>query len=155
MHTRRRLLGGVAAALPGMFVPIPARAHHGLGGRYDRSAPVWLEGPVTTAYFGQPHAELSILVSASAPPTPVPSAIGAFAEGLVAWSGGETVEVEFPPVRLFFALDGRIRSGDRVAVVALRNCEPLGQLRGQAIRPPDGVWVVREGRMQAEVAGCR
>ncbi|XWN30478.1 MAG: hypothetical protein ROR55_23840 [Devosia sp.] len=155
MLTRRRLLASLAATTPGIVVFSPAHAHHGFGGRYDRSAPVWLEGEVASVYFGQPHAELFIIVSESAKPDPPPEAIDEFADGLTLWPGGGTVEVEFPPVRQFFALDGAIRSGDRVAIVALRNCQPPGQLRGQAIRLPDGEWVVRRGRMQTEVDGCR
>lgn len=31
-----------------------AFAHHGFGGRYDRSAPIYLEGTVLEAYFAFP-----------------------------------------------------------------------------------------------------
>ncbi|MGF1476532.1 MAG: hypothetical protein ACFB6S_13305 [Geminicoccaceae bacterium] len=57
-------------------------------------------------------------------------------------------------MRLFFELDGRIQLGDLIAVIALQNCEPLNQLRGQAVRLSNGEWIVRSGRMQSEVASC-
>lgn len=85
----------------------------------------------------------------------IPEAIAQFADRLAAWSGANEVEVESPPVRLFLALDGRVGLGDRGVIVALRSCEPPGQRRGQAIRLPHAEWVVRSGRPQTEVDGCR
>jgi hypothetical protein len=144
------------AALTAM-VPAAVLAHHGFGGNYDRSAPIYLEGTVTDAYFGQPHPEVDLQVDTAAP-LPLQSSADAeeFAQGLVGWSPelGDSLTVEFPPVGRFFDLDGRVAVGDRIAVIVLRNCEPPHQLRGQWIALSDGSEIVREGRMQTEIAGC-
>lgn len=87
---------------------------------------------------------------------PNDTGVAEFLEGLSYWDAalGTSIEIEFPPVDRFFELEGRIRPGDRIAVIALRNCEAPHQLRGQWIAPPDGPAVVREGRMQSEIDGC-
>lgn len=149
MLKRRLLIAGLAA-----LVPLPTAAHHGFRGRYDRSKPFWLEGAVRNAYFGQPHAAIRIDPSVMVRPPDVAAAVEPFADGLQAWPVRDEVEIEFPPVRLFFELDGRIQLGDLIAVIALQNCEPLNQLRGQAVRLSNGEWIVRSGRMQSEVASC-
>jgi len=133
-----------------------ALAHHGFGGAYDRSAPVYLEGVVEQAYFGCPHAEVVLRVDQGAPRAALPASASEFSDGRTYWRAalGERPEIEFPPVARFFALDGRIRAGDRIAVVALRNCESPHQLRGQWVAPADGAPVAREGRMQQETNGC-
>lgn len=132
------------------LVPATVLAHHGFGGRYDRNNPVYLEGLVVSAFFGQPHPELVVMVDAAAP---VPPDLAGRFPGLVAWPGPEAT-VEFPPVRAFFALDGAVIEGDRIALVALRNCEPPNQLRGQWLKTTDGNVVEASGRLQTEVEGC-
>ncbi|MEL6782687.1 MAG: hypothetical protein AAFO51_09940 [Pseudomonadota bacterium] len=134
-----------------------ALAHHGFGGRYDRAAPIYLEGKVLEAYFGFPHAEVLMDVDPDATVAPAPVAAGEFATGLTFWRAtlGRPVEVEFPPVARFFALEGRVEAGDRIGLVVLRNCEPPHQLRAQWVAPPKGPPVIREGTMQSEeLGGC-
>ena len=67
---------------------------------------------------------------------------------------GRIIEVEYPPFRLFFDLEGRIAPADWIATILCYNCRPPHQLRGQWIRLPHGEAVVRRGRMQTEDAGC-
>lgn len=150
MPTRRIVLAGLAATV----LPLPAFAHHGFGGRYERGRPIWATGIVEAAYFGQPHAEIALRPERGARKGPLADAVAEFQHGLSRLPGDAPLEIEFPPARLFFALDGRVRVGDRVEVIALRNCAPPHQLRGQAIRVTDGEWVVRSGRMQTETEAC-
>ena len=133
-----------------------AAAHHGFSGRYDRTAPIYLEGTVIEAYFGYPHAEVTLEADPAAVGIALPAEASAFTTGLTYWRDalGARPEIEFPPTRGFFDLDGRVRPGDRVAVVVLRNCEPPHQLRGQWISVADGSTVLRSGRVQDEVDGC-
>ncbi|MEM9764015.1 MAG: hypothetical protein AAF968_16160 [Pseudomonadota bacterium] len=132
-----------------------ALAHHGFGGRYDRSAPIYLEGTVLEAYFGFPHAEVLIEADPDAIVAPASIATGEFVTGLTFWQAalGLQVEVEFPPVARFFALEERVDVGDRIGLVVLRNCEPPHQLRAQWVAPPTGPPVIREGTMQSEEPG--
>lgn len=126
-----------------------AMAHHGFTGRYDRSTPIYLTGEVTRADFGYPHAEITLrLTDGSAPQ----AALTEF-PGLVTMTEGE-VTVELPPVRIFNALDGRVRVGEPVEMVVLRNCEAPHQLRAQWVDPADGEPVLRASRLQEEVDGC-
>jgi hypothetical protein len=67
---------------------------------------------------------------------------------------GASVEIEYPPIALFFDLASRIREGDALSTIALRNCLAPHQLRGQWIRLADGSTVLRRGRMQSGVEGC-
>ena len=145
------LISGVSAAL----------AHHGFTGRYDISAPLWIEGEVTKVYFGQPHAELTIRTSADLSlPDAAPDLAGAddviTAQALAVREDTKAreIEIEFPPIRIFFDLGSSVSVGDRVAVIAFRNCEPPHQLRGQWIKPQDGAPVARSGRLQYQVEGC-
>jgi len=134
----------------------PAVAHHGFGGEYERGAPVYLEGTVVHSYFGYPHAEIVLEADRRVQAATLPASAAEFEDGLTFWRAGlgARPEIEFPPVALFFDLDGRIAAGDRVAVIALRNCEAPHQLRGQWIAPADGAPVVRSGRVQTEVQTC-
>jgi hypothetical protein len=137
-----------------LALPLAVLAHHGFGGAYDRSQPIFIEGIASTAFFGQPHPEIVLTI---APDTPLPASPPAgFETGLVAWSGasGAKVIVEFPPIGTFFDLDGSVVPGDRIAVIALRNCEPPHQLRGQWVRLADGSEAQTTGRVQSEVNGC-
>ncbi|MEM8625173.1 MAG: hypothetical protein AAGG47_16845 [Pseudomonadota bacterium] len=88
---------------------------------------------------------------------PAPVATRDFATGLTFWRAalGRKVEVEFLPVARFFALEGRVEVGDRIALVVLRNCEAPHQLRAQWVAAPEGPPVIREGTMQTEeLGGC-
>jgi Family of unknown function (DUF6152) len=137
----------------------PLWAHHGFGGRYDRANPVILEGRVEAARWRPPHPMLTLRVVEGAEPLELPG-LGDLAEHapkpptVTTHFRGRSVDIEFPPVQRFFGLADRIRVGDRVAVVALRNCDEPHQLRGQYVRLADGHVVLRSGRMQREVSGC-
>jgi len=151
---RKRLASAVGVLA--MLTAAAALAHHGFGGAYDRSAPIYLEGTVERAYFGYPHAELVLRADPSARPADLPDSAAEFAPGLGVWHAelGGAPDIEFPPVRRFFDLEERIKPGDRIAVIALRNCEPPHQLRAQWVAPESGPPVVRSGRMQSEVEHC-
>lgn len=131
-------------------------AHHGFGGEYNRSTPIYLEGFVTSAYFGYPHAELTLAVNKQTQRAVLPESANEFLSGLTFWYDalGETPEVEFPPVRRFFSLEGKIEKGDAVKLIVLRNCEPPHQLRVQWVMMANGEQVKRSGRMQNEVEDC-
>lgn len=131
-----------------------ALAHHGFSGRYDRSTPLWIEGVVTDASFGFPHSTLVLDTGAGALPVDLPESAVEFADGLAILPEAGEVAVEFPPVGRFNGLEDRVGVGDRIQLVVLRNCEPPHQLRVQWIAPATGEPVVREGRMQEEVAAC-
>lgn len=143
----------VAALLS--LAALTAGAHHGFTGRYDASQPLWLAGEVTRVYFGQPHPEVTIRVpQALAAPGAAPTGDAGPAPRVRPDTLGRELKIEFPPLRPFFDLGSRVRPGDRVSVIALRNCEPPHQLRGQWIQPALGEPVERRGRVQYQVERC-
>ena len=150
----------LAASL--LLLPVGvATAHHGFSGRYDLGYPVWIEGEVSEAYFGQPHAELTIRVSDSiAVPEPAPDLgptdrfIDVSAMVVRPETVGQPVVVELPPTQQYFSLSDRIAVGDRVAIVALRNCEPPHQYNGQWLRLEGGETVARSRAMSYMIDGC-
>jgi hypothetical protein len=155
MLTRRALLIGGSAAC-GLSAAIPSAAHHGFGGRYDVSRPIWLQGVVHAASFRPPHPTIMLEADRDIRrPDALPDG-AEFLNRLVTRDEdrGQRLEIEFPPVGLFFNLADRVRTGQTIAVVALRNCAAPHQLRGQWIRLADGSVVVRQGRMQSEVDAC-
>jgi hypothetical protein len=135
-----------------------ALAHHGFTGRYDTDKPVFLVGRVTTLSTSPPHATITL--------TPTPSTIVPPSESerpkelTGAMIGpnneylGKPVTIEFPPVRAFFELGSKLKAGDAVEIIALRNCAPPHQLRSQWIRLPNREVVEREGRLSYMVRGC-
>lgn len=159
MELSRRLMlaqGAVAFTAAILANNRGALAHHGFGGRYLVTQPIYLEGVVRAASFRPPHPTISLAVSTS---LRRPSALAGgdeFLDSLVVREEdrGRLLDVEFPPVGLFFGLADRVRTGDAIAVVAYRNCGAPHQLRGQWIRLADGGTVVRSGRMQTEVRDC-
>lgn len=59
--------------LLGLILVGIARAHHGFDGRYNLATPVWVEGLVVEAYFGNPHSELTVEISSDlSMPAPLP-----------------------------------------------------------------------------------
>ncbi|MGL4635847.1 MAG: hypothetical protein ACRCWF_07700 [Beijerinckiaceae bacterium] len=128
--------------------------HHGFTGRYDTDKPVWLTGTVTAASFSPPHAVLAVQISPTLPPSMVmPSEItGPLIAPLE--DSGQIRQIEFPPVGDFFQLSDKVRIGDRVEVIALRNCRPPHQLRSQWIRIADGSVTQRVGRLSYMARGC-
>jgi hypothetical protein len=149
--TRRAML-----AMPLALAPLPALAHHGFSGRYDLSRPIYLEGRVARASFRRPHPIITLAVASDlVRPTELPEADEFLARLVLRDEDrGARAQVEYPPVALFFDLAGRVREGDPIATIALRNCLAPHQLRGQWIRLADGSTVVRRGRMQTGVESC-
>jgi hypothetical protein len=135
-----------------LTVALPALAHHGFTGRYDTTTPLYLQGEVTSAVWGFPHAVLEVTLAADAA---IPAVLAdTFGAGLVPLTDADTVTVEFPPVAEFNNLEDRIASGDSISMVVLRNCDPPNQLRAQWVAPAEGEPVLRSRVWQDEVAGC-
>jgi hypothetical protein len=142
-----RSLISAALALAATAAPA-APAHHGFTGRHDTDRPIWLTGVVTALSASPPHPSIALRVDAeaAAPPGTRPVEFtGALA--VRPEDRGQTVQIEFPPVAAFHALGQSVRVGDRVQIMALRNCRPPNQLRSQWIRLADGAVVQREGRL--------
>lgn len=155
-----RLLMGAAAFL-GLASSQIARAHHGFDGRYNMAAPVWIEGVVADAYFGNPHSELTVRVPAdiqlpSPPPDlgPAASFLGAGALVVPEDIVGQTVVLELPPTRQYARLGDRLLEGSTVFAVAIRNCEPPHQLNVQWLQLPDSDVESRSRAMSYMVRGC-
>ncbi|MEM8753451.1 MAG: hypothetical protein AAGF90_10790 [Pseudomonadota bacterium] len=134
----------------------PATAHQAFGGRRQRGRPIWIAGRVEAAYFGQSHGDVTVQPDREARIGPPSDAVAEFRDGLFRAPGDAALDVEFLPIRLFFALDGRVSIGDRIAVIALRNCASRHQLRAQAIRFANGGGggIARSGRTQTETEAC-
>ncbi|MGB0695907.1 MAG: DUF6152 family protein [Rhodospirillaceae bacterium] len=153
MLTRRSFTLGI------LGTPILAKsafAHHGFTGIYDSERPIYVAGEVIEATFRRPHPVIELRVdSALQAPANLPKG-EEFAEILEvrAEDRGRIIEIEYPPIGLFFNLSDRIAVGDWVATIVYQNCRPPHQLRGQWLRLVDGETVVRRGRMQTEDAGC-
>ncbi|MBO6756405.1 MAG: hypothetical protein JJ902_08770 [Roseibium sp.] len=153
MLTRRTFSFGLLGAAA---VARPALAHHGFTGTYDNARPIYVAGEVVEATFRRPHPVIELRVDTELqPPKDLPEG-EEFADLLDVREEdrGRIVDVEYPPVGLFFNLEGRIAAGDRIATIVFQNCRPPHQLRGQWLRLADGETVVRRGRMQTEDAGC-
>jgi hypothetical protein len=152
----------VAPALVlGLVLAGGARAHHGFDARYSLAAPIWIEGVVVEAYFGHPHSELTVRVSndialPAPPPDLGPAASFLDAEALTIRKDiiGRTVVLELPPTSQYSSLGGRIGKADRIAAVAVRNCESPHQLNVQWLQLPDGKVESRTGAMSYMVERC-
>jgi hypothetical protein len=133
-----------------------SNAHHGFGGLYDRGTPIILVGTVTEAQFTPPHPKITLKLDLVEQTPPDMPNVKEFEDGLAFWAqnGDQTTQIEFPPVSLFFDLASSVKPGDRITVIALRNCNAPYQLRGQWIQLANGKSVLRRGRMQTEVKGC-
>lgn len=157
MPTRRQTLAILTSSASLLLVaPYPTFAHHGFTGRYDDARPIYVEGIVRSASFRRPHPIIEMLVDTELrTPSELPEG-EEFTDLLEVREAdrGRVIDVEYPPVGLFFNLEGRVNPGDRVATIVFQNCRPPHQLRGQWIRLADGEAIVRRGRMQTEDAGC-
>lgn len=138
-----------------------AFGHHGFHGRYDLSKPVWVEGVVLRSYFGNPHSVLTVQVPADlempeAPPTlgPAASFLSTAALHVPTDLPGQTVQLELPPTPQYSTLGGRVSAGDRIAAVAIRNCEPPHQLNVQWLHLADGSVESRRATMSYMVRKC-
>jgi hypothetical protein len=151
--TRRKGLAWLAL-FAGLAVP--ALAHHGFTGRYDTNNPIWIEGVVERLATAPPHPTMRVRIDSPAPspgvivaPSELTGPIRALSDG-----AGRAVEVEFPPVAAFYAMGEKVRVGDRVAIIALRNCRPPHQLRSQWLRLSSGELIERAGRLSYQSRGC-
>lgn len=145
-------------ALGAVLLAGAAVAHHGFTGAYDTSRPLYLEGRVTAVTLVQPHAEMTIEVPADiALPQDFPQidvlGIADVPAKIRPMSAG-TYRVQMAGTNFVRDLSGRIKPGDRVGLVALRNCRPPNEVRSRWIRTADGAVLVRGGATQAEVNGC-
>lgn len=153
MLTRRAFSIGLIGS------PILARqalAHHGFTGAYDSGRPIYVAGEVIRATFRRPHPMIEVRVDAGLQrPKDLPDG-KEFADILEVRpeDRGRIIDIEYPPIGLFFNLSDRIEPGDSIATIVFQNCRPPHQLRGQWLRLADGEAVVRRGRMQTEDAGC-
>ncbi|WP_320269756.1 hypothetical protein [Cognatiyoonia sp. IB215446] len=153
MLTRRAFAGGLIGAAA---FAMPGLAHHGFDGTYDSGRPIYVVGEVIDATFRRPHPVIEMHVDAELrPPSDLPQG-EEFADVIEVRSEdrGRIIDVEYPPISLFFDLRNRIAVGDRVETIVYQDCRPPYQLRGQWLRLVDGEAVVRRGRMQTEDAGC-
>lgn len=131
-------------------------AHHGVTGRYDTSTPIVVTGTVTRATFTPPHPVLSVRVESGEPPAGDVDRPDEFTGPFVARPEdvGQVREIEFSPVRTFYDLSDQVRVGDRVMVLALRNCLPPHQLRSSWIELAGGQVVSYAGGLHRRVEGC-
>ncbi len=132
------------------------QAHHGVTGRYDAATPIVLSGTVTAATFAPPHPVLSVRVDrAELPAVRVGRPAEYFGPAVArAEDVGEVREIELSPVRMFYDLADRVRVGDRIVIVALRNCLPPHQLRSTWLRLSDDTVVSYTGDWAPGVNGC-
>ncbi|WP_200841121.1 DUF6152 family protein [Geminicoccus flavidas] len=133
-----------------------ALAHHGVTGQYDAATPIVLSGTLTAATFSPPHPVLSIRVDgAELPAFEVGRPEEYFGPAVVRPEDvGEVREIELSPVRMFYDLADRLSIGDRVLVVALRNCLPPHELRSTWVRLDDETVVSYTGDWAPGVDGC-
>jgi hypothetical protein len=133
-----------------------AVAHHGVTGRYDAARPILISGTVTATTFSPPHPVLSVRIERAnvadgqlGRPEEYFGPVAARPEDL-----GQVREVELSPVRMFYDLEAKVKPGDRVTLVALRNCLPPHQLRSTWIRLMDGETLSYSRDWAPGVDGC-
>jgi hypothetical protein len=157
----------VALLAPVMWSAALADAHHGFGGRYDKSQPLYVEGTVTTATWNLPHALINIEPS---PPTPPPQDLFELDAGSYSRLGGRDVVERTQPIQATGSgvltlllpppmtsdaqrLPERPAQGDTVGAIVFRECS-TGELRVQLLRLSATERLVRNGVIQREVEGC-
>lgn len=147
----------IAITLTGLAVASTAAlAHHGVTGRYDASQPILISGEVVETTFSPPHPTLSIRVEAGSVPTDGLGRPQEYFGPVVsrAEDAGVVRTVELSPVRMFYDLEQKLRSGDRVTLVALQNCLSPHQLRSTWVRLSGGEVVSYTGDWARGVDGC-
>jgi hypothetical protein len=146
---------------------LPAEAHHGFGGRYDRSKPLYIEGQITQATYALPHGLITIEPSApTAPPADLLQLnnvqynqlggrdVVTRAQPIQATGGGVMVLLLTPPMtsEVAFRPTQPVR-GQSVGAIVYRECS-TGELRVQLLRISATDTLVRQGVLQREVDGC-
>jgi hypothetical protein len=131
-------------------------AHHGVTGRYDASRPILISGTVTATTFAPPHPILSVLVEQHEIPG---GELGRPQEyfGPVAVRSedvGQVRVIELSPVRMFYDLESKLKPGDRVTLVVLRNCLSPHQLRSTWLRLENGEVASYTGDWAPGTDGC-
>jgi hypothetical protein len=153
---RRAILLGFSASGAGLLLIPESFAHHGFGGSYDTSRPLYLRGQVASMRPSMPHPQLTLTISN---PLIMPGSLPQAQE----WHGrlqirpedaGKRLTVEFPPISTFLDLRPEQVIRTAVEVIVYRNCFAPFQLRGQWLRLSNGEIRQRMGRVQTEVASC-
>lgn len=164
---RLPLAVAVAALLTLQAPAVMAQAHHGFGGRYDRSKPLYIEGQITQATFSLPHGLITIEPS---PPSPPPADLLQLSSNDYARLGGRDVVTRSQPIQatgggvLVLLLTPPMTSevaaraapparGQSVGAIVFRECS-TGELRVQLLRVSPTDTLVRQGVLQREVDGC-
>lgn len=130
-------------------------------GRFDDARPIYIEGVVAEAAWTPVRSQFVLRVGAASPAPPgdlpeiddmsLPVALGdSPARDLL----GGAVRIDVPGIPRFRGLPGRIAIGDRIAVIAHRNCNPPHQLRAHWVRLASGAVVKPEDRPRDIVNGC-
>jgi hypothetical protein len=160
MFSQRKSIAvtAVAAALGLGTASLPAIAHHGFRGEYNAAQPIYIEGVVDTVEIAPPHVELTLTAPAG---IAVPASLDKLSDINIDDALAKTVpgtagsyDLQMAGTEFVSMLDGRIKPGDSIAVMALRNCQPPHEHRSRWIRLADGQIVTVTGRTQAEVEGC-
>jgi len=130
--------------------------------RFDDARPIYIEGIIAEAAWSPLRSQLVLRVGAAsaAPPGDLPeiddmSLPVALGDSPARELLGGTVRIDVPGIPRFRSLPGRIALGDRVAVIAHRNCSPPHQLRAHWVRLASGAVVKPEDRPRDIVNGCR
>lgn len=148
----------LAAAFGFGALSLPATAHHGFRGAYDATSPLFMEGTVEEVTLAYPHVEMTIIVPADITvPATLPNldVLGIpDAQAKIAPVSADTYHLQMAGTNFVTDLADRVKVGDRVALVALRNCQPPHEHRSRWIRIASGEVVTRGGATQAEVQGC-
>lgn len=158
LKTKATKVLAVAAVLIGLVAAMPSMAHHGFTGAYDISQPIYISGTVRRVEVAYPHVEMTIEVAGSVTvPGDLPNIGNLGIENVMsimtaAAPGSYDLEI----AGLQTELDGRLAEGDKVALVALRNCLPPNQYRSRWVQFASGDVVTRAAgsRTQTEVNGC-
>jgi Family of unknown function (DUF6152) len=156
LQSTRRKYMALTAGLMCLVFAVPSHAHHGFTGEYDATRPIYIEGTVQQVTVAYPHVEMTIEVAdAASVPGELPDISALGIEGVMDLiSPAEPGTYDLQIAGLQEELEGNIASGDKIALVALRNCLPPNQYRSRWIRIASGEVVSLAGRTQTEVNGC-
>ncbi|MBR9765854.1 MAG: hypothetical protein GYB53_20625 [Rhodobacteraceae bacterium] len=150
------LVAGIAGVASTLVFGSAGSAHHGVTGRYDGASPLLISGSVEAATFAPPHPVLTVRVDGAGrvdAQTGRPEEyFGAVIvpEAMV----GNSHEIELSPVSMFYRLSEVLEPGDRITLVALRNCLPPHQLRSTWVRLESGEVRSYEGDWAPVVETC-